>query len=147
MYLVILDQEHYALKIALEGSFLAIFGFDTFVDFYLQSFDYFKKKNKYPTHYYWKAGLIIILVIDLIIFIPLTNNDGRPIRPFRLLRACNTYPISVLPAAFDSEVRKTLIALSSAFKDFIVFILYYSIIIAGFALLGTKVMTFDPSYS
>jgi hypothetical protein len=87
------------------------------------------------------------LVVDLIIFIPLTNNAGRPIRPFRLLRACTHLIYLVLPAVFDSEVKKTLIALFSAYKDFIVFIIYYSVIIFGFALIGTKVLTFDPGYS
>jgi hypothetical protein len=52
----------------------------------------------------------------------------------------------VIPAAFDPEVRKTLIAVSSAYKDIIVFILYYSAIIFAFVLIGTYTLTFDPNY-
>lgn len=88
MYLVILDNENYAKKIIIESIILTIFIFDTFIDFYLQSFDYFKKKNKYPNHYFWKAGLLVIMVVDLIIFIAVPGYGSRPIRPFRILRAC-----------------------------------------------------------
>ena len=46
---------------------------------------------------------------------------------------------------FDPEVRKTMSSLSSIYKDIIVYIIYYSIIIGGFALIGTKTLRFDPN--
>jgi hypothetical protein len=41
---------------------------------------------------------------------------------------------------------KSLLALGSAYKDIITFLIYYSIIIVGFAFLGSLTLTFDPSY-
>ena len=35
-------------------------------------------------------------------------------------------------------------ALSSVYKDILVYVIYYSIIIGGFALIGTKTLRFDP---
>jgi len=90
MYLVILEGNDYALKIALEGTILAIFFFDTFIDFYCLSFDNFKRKNKYPSIYFWKFGLLVLMVIDLVVFIVLPAKASRPIRPFRILRACTS---------------------------------------------------------
>ena len=90
MYLVILEGNDYALKIALEGTILAIFFFDTFIDFYCLSFDNFKRKNKCPSIYFWKFGLLVLMVIDLVVFIVLPAKASRPIRPFRILRACTS---------------------------------------------------------
>jgi len=53
----------------------------------------------------------------------------------------------VIPVIFDTDLRKVLISLSTAYKDLLVYIIYYSIIIGGFALIGTKTLTFDPTYS
>jgi len=71
MYLVILDNESYTLKIVSESSILLIFLIDTLIDFYCKSFDKYKKKNKYPSFYIWKTILISLMIIDLIIFISL----------------------------------------------------------------------------
>ncbi len=43
-------------------------------------------------------------------------------------------------------MRRTLVAVSSAYKDIVVFILYYSAIIFAFVLIGTYTLTFDPNY-
>ena len=40
-------------------------------------------------------------------------------------------------------MRKTFTALSSVYKDIVVYIVYYAIIIFGFALIGSKTLTFD----
>jgi hypothetical protein len=37
-------------------------------------------------------------------------------------------------------------ALVSAYKDIFVFIIYYTIIIVGFAFVGSKVINYDPNY-
>ena len=99
MYLVILDNESYPQKIAVESSILAIFIIDTLIDFYCKSFDKFKKKKKYPSFYIWKTILISLMVIDLIIFATLPCYNSRPIRPFRILRACKLYIIQLSPSS------------------------------------------------
>jgi hypothetical protein len=43
-------------------------------------------------------------------------------------------------------VRKTLKSLVSVYKDLVVYVIYYSFIIGGFALVGAKTLTFDPAY-
>ena len=87
MYLVILDNQSFALKIALESSILVVFIIDNSIDFYCKSFDILKKKNRYPKFYFWKAFLLHLMIIDLIVFISLPCYNSRPIRPFRILRA------------------------------------------------------------
>jgi hypothetical protein len=52
----------------------------------------------------------------------------------------------VLPLLYDSEFRKSLLALASAYKDIITFLIYYSIITVGFAFVGSLTLTFDPAY-
>jgi hypothetical protein len=39
-----------------------------------------------------------------------------------------------------------MLALGSAYKDLITFLIYYSIITVGFAFVGSLTLTFDPSY-
>lgn len=101
MYLVVLDAEHYALKIGLESAILLVFFFDTFMDFYTLSFDHFKRKNKYPSIYFWKLGLFLLMVIDLIVFIAYPARNGRPIRPFRIFRA-RTFSFTQSPRPFST---------------------------------------------
>jgi hypothetical protein len=88
MYLVVLEGDHFGLKVGLEAGVLAVFLFDTFIDFYTLSFDHFKRKNKYPPLCFWKLGLLCLMLVDLAVFIALPSALGRPIRPFRILRAC-----------------------------------------------------------
>jgi hypothetical protein len=47
---------------------------------------------------------------------------------------------------FDPELRKSLFSLASAYKDVLVYIVFYSFIIVGWALIGCKTLTFDPTY-
>jgi hypothetical protein len=99
--LVILDNESFAKKLALEGSILTIFLLDAFIDFYCRSFDKFKTKNRFPLFYYFKLILLIFMVADLIIFASLPCYNSRPIRPFRILRARTYKFIKVLPLLYD----------------------------------------------
>lgn len=43
-------------------------------------------------------------------------------------------------------MRKSLIAFKSAYKDVLVYFIFYAIIIVGYALIGSRGLTFDPSY-
>lgn len=72
----------------MESTLLVIFLLDIFIDFYCKSFDKLKQKNRYPAFYFWKAFLVVIMIVDLVIFITLPCYNSRPIRPFRILRAC-----------------------------------------------------------
>jgi hypothetical protein len=139
MFLVILDNESYVLKLSLEWPILLCFFFDTFIDFYCKSFDKFKTKSRFPTFYYLKLSLLMFMAIDLIIFAFMPCYDTRPIRPFRILRAC-------IPLLYDSEFRKSLLALGSAYKDLITFLIYYTIVIVGFAFIGSHTITYDANY-
>jgi hypothetical protein len=65
-----------------------LFWLDNIMVYYCKSFDNFKRKNKLSKFYYWKVFLILLMTIDLIVFIALPGYDSRPIRPFRILRAC-----------------------------------------------------------
>jgi hypothetical protein len=52
----------------------------------------------------------------------------------------------VIPLLYDPEFKKSLLALGSAYKDIITFLIYYSIITIGFAFVGSLTITFDPNY-
>jgi len=84
MYMVILDSESYAAKIVVETLILTIFWADNIFLFYCKTFD----KNKYSSFFIFKVILILLMTIDLIVFITLPCYNSRPIRPFRILRAC-----------------------------------------------------------
>lgn len=95
MYLVILDRETYTLKIVLQTIILTIFLFDIFIDFYCKSFDKFKVQNRYSAIDFLKLFLLLLMVIDLILFATMPGFDSRPIRPFRVLRACTNWLIKL----------------------------------------------------
>lgn len=102
MYLVVLDNEKYLLKIILESIILFIFIIDNSIDYYCKSFDILKQKNRYPKFYFWKSFLIILMIIDLIVFICLPCYNSRPIRPFRILRSCKQFKNLVVPVIYDA---------------------------------------------
>jgi len=116
-----------------------VIAIDIAIDFYCQSFNRLTIKNKYPKLLYIKTIVTELMLVDLVIFIVLPGEHSRPIRPFRILRAA-------LPVIYDQELRRSLIALFSAYKELLAFIVYYSIIIGSFALIGSRTLTFDPSY-
>ena len=43
-------------------------------------------------------------------------------------------------------MRKCLISLASAYKDILVYLIFYTTIIVGYAFIGNKTLTFDPSF-
>ena len=43
-------------------------------------------------------------------------------------------------------MRKCLISLASTYKDILVYLLFYVTVIVGYAFIGNKTLTFDPSY-
>lgn len=43
-------------------------------------------------------------------------------------------------------MRKSLISLASAYKDVLVYFIFFAIIIVGYALIGSNALTFDPNY-
>ena len=90
--------------------------------------------------------LLIAVTIDLILFIALPGFGSRPIRPFRIFRCCKYINNLVLPVMYDYTLRKTFFSLASAYTDVLVYLVFFSIVVAGYALIGNRAMTFDPSY-
>jgi hypothetical protein len=62
------------------------------------------------------------------------------------LDAVNKHLFLVVPLLFDPEMRKALIALLSAYKDILVYLIFFTSIIVGYSLLGNRALTFDPNY-
>jgi hypothetical protein len=87
MYLVIMDNDQYAAKIAVEGTILLLFWTDTLISYYVNLFDSFRR-NKHSSFFWFKVALLLLMTIDLIIFISMPGYGQRPIRPFRILRCC-----------------------------------------------------------
>ncbi len=55
---------------------------------YLYKFDRLEEETKYDKFFTSKFTLILLMTIDLFIFSFLPCFNSRPIRPFRILRAC-----------------------------------------------------------
>jgi hypothetical protein len=51
-----------------------------------------------------------------------------------------------VPLLFDAEMRKSLLSLASAYKDVLVYFIFFATVIVGYALLGNRALTFDPNY-
>ena len=43
-------------------------------------------------------------------------------------------------------MRKTLKAFASSYKDSLVYIIFFSLVIIGYALIGSKSLSFDPAF-
>lgn len=43
-------------------------------------------------------------------------------------------------------MRKSLLSLASAYKDVLVYLLFFTTVIVGYALLGNRALTYDPNY-
>jgi hypothetical protein len=94
MYLVILDNESYGLKIGFEGSILSLFWLDTIILYYLKGFDS-RKKTIYSLYNKSKIFILLLMTIDLIVFISMPCYGTRPVRPFRILRCCKYFVIKL----------------------------------------------------
>lgn len=90
---------------------------------------------KLPNLFYSKMVILALLTIDMLIYwISLAAfNPSRPIRPFRILRAA-------IPLFYDSFIRKSFQALFSCYKDIIVYLMFYAMVIVGFAIVGNQII-------
>jgi hypothetical protein len=52
----------------------------------------------------------------------------------------------VVPLLFDPEMRKSLLSLASAYKDVLVYFIFFAVIISGYALIGNKALVIDPNF-
>ena len=92
MYLVILDNNRYALKISLEACILFVFWADTIMLKYINTFD----RLDQPKGIIWvdyRTVLLLLMSVDLFIFAAHPGINSRPILPFRVLRFCTFDPI------------------------------------------------------
>jgi hypothetical protein len=86
------------------------------------------------------------MTFDLIFFVAYPCFDSRPIRPFRILRACNFLIYAVVPLFYDAEYRKNMRGLASCYIDIISFMIFYWIIVVAFAVIGNKALLIDVNY-
>ena len=68
----------------------------------------------------------------------------KPIRIFRILRACKYYYYLVWPYFYDWYSRKTLYSLASTYKDVFVFLILYTLIIVLCGIIGTQLIVIPP---
>lgn len=52
----------------------------------------------------------------------------------------------VVPLLFDPEMRKSLFSLLSAYKDILVYLIFFASIIVSYAFIGNQALTFDPEF-
>ena len=45
---------------------------------------------------------------------------------------------------YDAEMRKTIKAFASSYKDSLVYIVFFGLVIIGYALIGSRSLTFNP---
>lgn len=52
----------------------------------------------------------------------------------------------VVPLLFDPEMRKSLFSLLSAYKDILVYFIFFASVIVGYSFIGNQALTFDPNF-
>lgn len=94
---------------------------------------------KLPKIFYGKIIILILLTLDMFIYwISLTfYNPSRPIRIFRIFRA-------TIPLFYDNFIRKSFQALISCYKDIVVYLMFYTMVIVGFAIVGNQIIVMPP---
>ena len=112
---------------------------------YVKTFDKFGKRME-ASFFNIRTVLFILMTFDLIIFCAMPGFDSRPVRPFRILRCCTQKYNLVIPLLFDTPLRRTFFSLASAYTDILVYLVFFSVIICGFALIGNRSLTFDAAY-
>lgn len=98
--------------------------------------------KKYPFRFRIKIVLVSLLLVDNIVFYTLFLT--YPIRIFRLLRSCNYFLMLVMPYFYDYFSRKALHSLWSAGKDIIVYLIFYTIVIMAFSIVGNQIINLPP---
>lgn len=70
---------------------LVLFWADILKTIYILRFDVLNNHQRYSKYFYMKFGIILLITLDLLIFAALPCHNSRPIRPFRILRACKPH--------------------------------------------------------
>jgi len=104
---------------------------------YHMSYETIKISSKFELRFYIKIGVLVLLIADLLVFAITQANDIRYFRPFRFVRG-------LLPIFYDALTRKSFQALFSTYKDIIVYIAIYAVIILSFALMQNQFFSFLP---
>jgi hypothetical protein len=128
---------YFDIKLVVGATILAFYWLDVAMYVYHKSFEVIKISSKFEIRFYIKLVVLILLVADLLIFSISKASDIRIFRPFRFIRG-------LLPIFYDALTRKSLQALLLAYKDFIVFITVYALIILSFALMQNQFFGFLP---
>ena len=98
--------------------------------------------KKYPFRFWAKITFLGLFLIDNIIFY--SQYTTSPLRPFRILRACKPFYDSVIPYFYDYFCRKALHSLYGASKDIFVYLIFYAILVLGFSIISTQIITLPP---
>jgi hypothetical protein len=101
--------------------------------------------KKYPFRFWAKIVFISLFVIDNLVFY--TQFTTYPIRPFRILRSCKFIVNIVMPYFYNFFCRKALHSLYSAGKDIIVYLVFYTILIMTFSIVGTQIINLPDGMS
>ena len=51
-----------------------------------------------------------------------------------------------MPIVFDHQLRKVFISLASSYTDILVYVVFFTIVVCGFALIGNRALTIDPNF-
>jgi hypothetical protein len=116
---------------------LTVYWIDVAMYLYHMSYETIKISFKFELRFYIKIGVLILLIADLLIFATTQANDIRYFRPFRFIRG-------LLPIFYDALTRKSFQALLSTYKDIIVYVSLYAVIISSFALMQNQFFGFLP---
>ena len=84
-------------------------------------------------------AIVFLLTLDVFIFLGTSSAPLRAMRPFSILRG-------FLPIFYDSITRKNFYALIAAYKDILVFLSFYAIIIVSFALVSNQMIDVPANY-
>jgi hypothetical protein len=138
MYTIILNPiSDFTADVIIESLILPVFWIDTILYLYHKSFETIKISSKFEMHFFLKVIIVFLLTIDFFVYIGTVSNGARLIRPFRILRG-------LLPILYDSVTRKNFYALALAYKDILVFLVFYTFVILGFALVSNQIIQLPP---
>ena len=87
--------------------------------------------------FFVKLSILVLLVLDELILV----TWSKKIHLYQLLRLFR----AILPIFYDNFLRKSFSALLFSYKDIIVYLIFYSIVIFSFAVIGNQIIQIDET--
>ena len=72
--------------------------------------------------------------------------DVTPYQAVSYIKMLYVLKYLVVPLLFDPEMRKSLFSLLSAYKDILVYFIFFASVIVSYSFIGNQALTFDPNY-